>query len=146
MSSALQSLAGGALIGLGASVLLVLNGHVAGISGVLGGILAPPQRGAPLQGETDWRWAFVAGLLAGGLVIARLSPSLMVAHAVAPLGAVAVAGLLVGFGSQLGRGCTSGHGVCGLSRLSGRSLVAVVTFMLTGALAATVVRHFVRGA
>jgi uncharacterized membrane protein YedE/YeeE len=130
------SVAGGALIGLSASALLVLNGRVAGVSSIVGGILQPQ------RGEVAWRVAFVAGLLAGGLLLAWRLP-----EAVAPrqTGAhpvlLVVAGLLVGFGTQLGSGCTSGHGVCGVSRLSARSIAAVATFMMTGALAAFLVQH-----
>jgi uncharacterized protein len=136
MLTPVSSLAGGALIGLSASGLLVLNGRVAGISGIVAG-LAEPRRG-----EVAWRIAFVAGLLVGGLVVAWLVPgSVVPRQGVAPTAWVAVAGLLVGIGTQLSGGCTSGHGVCGVSRFSVRSLVAVATFMATGALAAFLVQH-----
>jgi uncharacterized membrane protein YedE/YeeE len=138
MFTPLASLVGGALIGLSASALLVLNGRVAGISGIVGGLLQPR------RGEVAWRIAFVCGLLVGGLVTARLVPgSIVPRQGVAPTMLVAIAGLLVGFGTALSGGCTSGHGVCGLSRFSKRSLVAVATFMATGGLAAFVVRHLV---
>jgi uncharacterized protein len=136
MFTPVSSLAGGALLGLSASGLLVLNGRVAGISGIVAGLVQP------MRGEIAWRIAFVAGLLVGGLVVAWLVPgSVVPRQGVAPTALVAVAGLLVGTGTQLSGGCTSGHGVCGLSRFSVRSLVAVATFMATGALAAFFVQH-----
>lgn len=121
-------LLGGALIGLAASLLLVWNGRVAGISGIVGGLLRP----AP--GEVAWRVAFLGGLFAGGVVLSVVDPMALEVRVPAPLGVIVLAGLLVGYGTRLGNGCTSGHGVCGVSRLSPRSLVATATFMLTGAL------------
>ena len=133
----LQALLGGALIG-GAAVLLMLGlGRIAGISGIVGGLLPPT---AP-----DWRWraCFVAGLLAGpavaGLVLGR-DPVGMPA---AGLPVLVAAGLLVGFGTGLGSGCTSGHGVCGLARLSPRSVAATGVFMLVGGATVFIVRHLV---
>jgi uncharacterized membrane protein YedE/YeeE len=128
-----SALAGGALIGLAASALLILNGRVAGISGIVGGLVRPQ------RGEWEWRAAFAAGLLAGGLALLALAPSSIGAPP-RPLAALVAAGLLVGFGARLGGGCTSGHGVCGLSRLSRRSLVATLTFMAAGVAAATLAR------
>jgi uncharacterized protein len=134
------ALVGGALIGLSASLLLLLDGKVAGISGILGG-LVEPRRGA-----VGWRAAFVAGLFVGAGILAwRLPTAVMVRSSALPLGWVAVAGLLVGFGTQLGAGCTSGHGVCGLSRLSTRSFVAVLSFMSAAALTTFVIRHLAHG-
>jgi uncharacterized membrane protein YedE/YeeE len=136
MGTPVASLVGGALIGLSASALLLLAGRVAGISGIVGGLLLPR------RGELGWRVAFVGGLLVGGLLVAWLVPgSIVPRKGPAPVWLLAVAGLLVGFGTQLAGGCTSGHGVCGLSRFSRRSLVAVVTFMVTGGLAVYLVRH-----
>ncbi len=134
-----SALAGGALIGLSASLLLVFNGRIAGISSIVGGLFAP-------RDGLGWRAAFLAGLLAGGLLLAWLWPQGLAPRGpTLPIALVAAAGLMVGFGTQLGSGCTSGHGVCGLSRLSVRSLVAVVTFMATGALAVFFVRHVLPG-
>jgi len=130
-----SSLLGGVLIGTAASLLLVANGRIAGISGIVGGLL----RGGP---EISWRALFVAGLLAGGLVLQAVAP-LTIGPAVVGLPVLVVAGLLVGFGTQLGSGCTSGHGVCGVGRLSPRSLVATATFMLAGAVITFVVRHLI---
>lgn len=123
------SLLGGVLIGTAASILLMFNGRIAGISGILGGVF-PPR-----EGDFSWRVSFVGGLLAGGLVLLLLHPaSLRVAYAPSLPFAI-VAGVLVGIGTQLGSGCTSGHGVCGVSRWSPRSMLATVTFIGTGALA-----------
>lgn len=111
--------------------MFVTHGRIAGISGVLGSLLPPAAR------DRDWRLAFLGGLLAAGLVSSFVAPSL-VGASVRSLPLVIVAGLLVGFGTRLGGGCTSGHGVCGLSRLSIRSLIAVGVFMATGALTAAI--------
>lgn len=129
---ALRGLAGGAIIGASASLLLVLSGRVAGISGIVAGLAAAGE-------ERIWRALFVIGLLLGGAAAMLVAPG---AFAGAPpaLGIAIVAGLLVGIGTQLGSGCTSGHGVCGLSRLSARSLVATLTFIATGAVAVLAAR------
>jgi uncharacterized membrane protein YedE/YeeE len=129
------SLLGGVLIGVAASALLFFDGKVAGVSGIVGGLLRP---GA---GDHAWRVAFVAGLLAGGVLVRLALPSAFTIAVAEPPLLLVAAGLLVGFGTQLGNGCTSGHGVCGLSRGSGRSLVATATFMTAGALTVLVVRH-----
>lgn len=125
----LFALLGGTMIGAASALLLMTHGRIAGISGVVGSLLPP----AP--SDRDWRIAFVAGLLGSGVVAAWLAPS-AIGHAARSPALVAVAGLLVGIGTRLGSGCTSGHGVCGLSRFSLRSLVAVMTFMFTGGVTA----------
>ncbi len=135
----IASTVGGALIGLSASILLLFNGRIAGISGIFAGLLSPQ------RGDTGWRVAFVAGLLVGGLALFLAAPALFAVTYDRTLPMVAVAGLLVGLGVRLGAGCTSGHGVCGLSRLSPRSLVATLTFIATGALTVVVVRLFTGG-
>jgi hypothetical protein len=127
------ALGGGALIGLAATILWITLGRVAGVSGVWGGILAPATR------DRGWRIAFVAGMVVAGVVVAMVS-STAITRSPAPLPVVAIGGLLVGFGTRLGTGCTSGHGVCGLSRFSRRALVAVMTFMLTGGITVAIVR------
>lgn len=137
-SSFLPALLGGALIGLSASLLLVANGRVAGISGVVGSLLAP------VRGDIAWRVLFLVGLLTGGLALALLRPSSFPPPSSLTSGGVAllvVAGLLVGFGTRLGNGCTSGHGVCGISRGATRSIAATLTFMATGALTVFLARH-----
>ncbi|PZU55819.1 MAG: YeeE/YedE [Thauera sp.] len=129
-----SSLAGGVLIGLSAALLILGSGRVAGISGIVGGLLKP---GGP---DTTWRLAFLGGLLAAPLLW-RLFAALPEAQPVAGGGMLVVAGLLVGIGTRYGSGCTSGHGVCGLSRLSPRSLVATLAFMGAGFVTVYVVRH-----
>lgn len=123
----LLALAGGALIGLASALLLLTHGRVAGISGILGSLLPPAAPGA------GWRASFLGGMLVAGAVAAAVAPGQLAASP-RSTGLVVVAGLLVGFGTRMGSGCTSGHGVCGLARLSSRSLVAVVTFIATGVL------------
>jgi len=136
--SALHGLAGGALIGL-ASVLLMLSaGRIAGISGILGGLLAGLAADST-KAETLWRLAFVLGLLYAPLFY-RQWDTVGPIHAEGGHGALVAAGLLVGFGTRLAGGCTSGHGICGLSRLSPRSLVAVAVFMAAGFATVAVVR------
>lgn len=129
-----SALAGGMLIGLSAAMLLLLNGRIAGISGIVGGLLRPA------RGDTGWRVAFVLGLLLAPAAYALFAP-LPVAHVGAGLPTLVAAGLLVGLGTRYGSGCTSGHGVCGLSRLSMRSLVATSAFMAAGFITVFVTRH-----
>lgn len=125
MSAPLLAAAGGILIGLAATLLLWLDGRIAGVSGIVGGILLPA------RGDIAWRVAFVIGLvLAGGLYLA-LVPGAFVPREGFPRGWLVLAGVLVGFGTRMGNGCTSGHGVCGLARLSPRSIVAVLVFITT---------------
>lgn len=131
-------LLGGILIGLAALVLMAVNGRIAGISGILGGLLFPSP--AP---DRAWRLAFLAGLVAGPFLAASLAGRDLVAAPVVSLGMLATGGLLVGIGTTLGGGCTSGHGVCGMARLSPRSLVATAAFMATGFAAVFVARHLV---
>lgn len=125
------ALLGGAMIGAASAFLLLAHGRIAGISGVLGTLLPP----APGGRERSWRLAFLGGLLAAGAVAGLAAPRAIGASVRSPL-AVLAAGLLVGYGTRWSSGCTSGHGVCGLSRLAPRSFVAVITFMLTGAITA----------
>lgn len=127
------ALAGGALIGISASLMLAFNGRIAGISGIVAGLVTPT------PGDLRWRALFVTGLVSGGILARALAPTLFSGE-VAPLGAVALAGLLVGFGTRLANGCTSGHGVCGISRLSSRSLAATATFITAGAITVLVTR------
>ena len=132
------ALAGGALIGLAAAILVLCNGRIAGISGVLGGLLRPSAEGV------GWRLAFLAGLLAAPMVYA-LAAALPRPQIDAGWATLVAAGLLVGLGTRYGAGCTSGHGVCGLSRLSSRSLVATLAFMGAGFATVYVVRHVLNG-
>lgn len=128
-----SSVVGGALIGLAASLFFLSHGKVAGISGLVGGLLKRP------DADTQVRLAFIAGLIVAGGLGGALWPAAVTATPTSPLGVVA-AGLLVGFGTRLGNGCTSGHGVCGLSRFSVRSLVATLTFIAAGALGVGLLR------
>jgi uncharacterized membrane protein YedE/YeeE len=134
----LSSLAGGVLIGLAASGLVLLTGRIAGISGILGGLLRPR------RGEIAWRVAFLVGLLAAPIVY-QMGPMLPEPRIDASVPVLVVAGLLVGVGTRYGAGCTSGHGVCGLARLSPRSLVAVLSFMAAGFLTVFAARHVWQG-
>ena len=130
----LAALAGGALIGLAAALFVLLNGRIAGISGVLGGLLVPT------RGDIAWRLAFVLGLV-GAPLLYRLFAALPTLQIDAGYGSLVLAGLLVGVGTRYGAGCTSGHGVCGLSRLSPRSAVATACFMAAGFATVFVLRH-----
>ena len=124
---------GGLLIGLAVALMLLLNGRVAGISGILGGLLTLR------AGDTVWRAAFVAGLVLGAL--AYVSTADVPVRVLAPLPAVIAGGLLVGFGTRLGSGCTSGHGLCGMARLSRRSVAATATFFGVAMLTVFLTRH-----
>lgn len=133
-----RALAGGALIGASAAVLLAFNGRIAGISGIVSGLLSAN------KGDTQWRATFVGGLLLGGVALALLAPSALGASPVS-LPMIALAGALVGVGTSLGNGCTSGHGVCGVARLSPRSIVATLTFITTGAVTVVLTRALRQG-
>lgn len=126
MSATLPPLLGGVLIGLASAMLLLMNGRIAGISGIFDGVVHPS------RGDVAWRAAFVGGLVAAGLALPFIYPAALPDIMPRSVLVMAVAGLIVGFGTRMGSGCTSGHGVCGLSRFSPRSLVAVLTFMGTG--------------
>ena len=134
------SLAGGLLIGLSAAMLIALLGRIAGISAIAAALLQPPTW-SNLQ-HWGWRLAFVLGLFAAPLIWKLFAPLPKMHMPSNPL-VIVVAGLLVGFGTRMGSGCTSGHGVCGLSRLSIRSLAATLTFMVAGAATVFVVRHII---
>jgi uncharacterized membrane protein YedE/YeeE len=136
----LLSTLGGALIGASASAMLLLEGRVAGISGIVGGLFTPR------AGDIGWRLAFLGGLVLAGIGGALLAPASVAVEIVRAPWMLVVAGLLVGVGTRLGNGCTSGHGVCGLSRMSPRSLASVVTFMAVGAAVAVAVGQLTGGA
>ena len=129
-----QAAAGGVAIGLSAALFMLFNGRIAGISGILGGLLKPA------RGDVGWRIAFLAGLVGAPLAYAAFAalprPQIDAGH-----GALVAAGLLVGIGTRYGAGCTSGHGVCGISRLSPRSLVATASFMAAGFVTVFILRH-----
>jgi uncharacterized membrane protein YedE/YeeE len=131
------SLGGGVLLGIASAMFLLLNGRILGISGILGGLLAPR------TGDIGWRLAFLLGMGAAPLVFAAVMPPelLPVVRIDASEPVIALAGVLVGVGTRYGSGCTSGHGVCGLSRLSPRSLVATLSFMAAGFAIVYLLRH-----
>ena len=130
------SLAGGVIIGIAAAMFVLLNGRIAGISGVLGGLLTP------VRGDISWCVAFIAGLL-GAPVLYALVTELPRPQIDAGYAGLIAAGLLVGIGTRYGSGCTSGHGVCGISRFSPRSLAATAAFMLAGFATVFVARHLI---
>lgn len=133
-----SSLAGGALIGLSAVVLMAFNGRIAGMTGILSGVLPPT------DGAWGWRAAFLAGAVAAPLLIAGAGAPIAFSVPV-PAAALIAGGFIVGIGVTFGNGCPSGHGVCGISRGSRRSLAAVVTFMLTAAITVFLIRHGLGG-
>ena len=135
----LQSFIGGVLIGLSAAAMLLLDGKIAGISGIFAGVLRPVKK------DTLWRASFIGGLLVGGLILRGFLPTAFDLGTLRSLGALTIAGLLVGFGTRLGNGCTSGHGVCGVARLSVRSIAATATFMATGTAVVYAVNHLLGG-
>jgi len=133
------SLVGGILLGLASAAFILINGRILGISGILGGLLSPR------AGDVGWRIAFLLGMAASPWVASLIFPEGLIEapRIEAGYAAIAIAGLLVGFGTRYGSGCTSGHGVCGLSRFSPRSLVSTLTFMGLGFATVYVVRHFI---
>lgn len=130
-----SALIGGGMIGLAALALMAMKGRVMGVSGILASLIRPDA-----DDSNGWRLAFVAGAMLGPLVLTLIHIDIEIAP-VASGWVLPLAGLLVGFGAALGSGCTSGHGICGLARLSPRSLVAVITFMLTAVITVYLVRH-----
>jgi uncharacterized membrane protein YedE/YeeE len=134
-----MSLTGGILLGVASAMFILVNGRILGISGILGGLLAPKVR------DASWRIAFLLGIFASPLAARLLFPSdwISVPRIDAGWGTLIAAGLMVGLGTRYGSGCTSGHGVCGLSRLSPRSLVATLSFMAAGFASVFVIRHVI---
>jgi uncharacterized membrane protein YedE/YeeE len=135
----IASLLGGMLIGLSAAGLMFLNGRIAGISGIVAGAVRPE------PGEWGWRACFIAGMVGAGVVARLVSPPSLAIGITRPIIIFLIAGLVVGFGTRLGSGCTSGHGVCGLSRGSARSLAATLSFMLAGVVTVYLTNHLFGG-
>lgn len=135
----ISALLGGLLIGASAALFLVLNGRIAGVSGVLGGLIHPA------RSEIGWRLAFLAGLLVAPLLYVAMGGALPPIGLTPSIGLLIVAGLIVGFGTRLGAGCTSGHSVCGIGRGSPRSLAATAVFMSTAILTVFITRHVLGG-
>ena len=133
MNQFVMAAIGGGLIGVAASILLWTQGRIAGISGITGSLFRSE------VADKGWRWAFFLGLMVGGGVLAVVSPEVFVVSEDRPIWMMGLAGLLVGVGTQMGNGCTSGHGVCGITRLSPRSLVATGVFMIAGMGISTVI-------
>lgn len=134
----IEALLGGSLIGIAAVALMALHGRVAGMTGILTGVIQP-------KGDWDWRLAFLVGAIAApGLILLTTGTSLPL-QAELPSWAIIVGGLLVGVGVTFGGGCTSGHGVCGIARLSMRSIIATITFMVTTFITVFVIRHLLGG-
>jgi uncharacterized membrane protein YedE/YeeE len=133
----LASLSGGVLLGLASALFILLNGRILGISGILGGLIPPKHT------DALWRLAFLAGILTSPWVFKALAPSSILTAPRIDAGflLLVIAGLLVGLGTRYGSGCTSGHGVCGLARLSPRSLIATLTFMAAGFAVVFIARH-----
>lgn len=132
------ALIGGVLIGISATLLLTINGRIAGISGILNGAIS-------FNAAEVWRWGFIIGMVLGGSVYEYGLASQPTPLSTPIPWAMVLGGFLVGFGTRLGNGCTSGHGVCGLGRLSPRSLVAVITFLVTAMITVFIVRHVISG-
>ncbi|AVF61924.1 YeeE/YedE family protein [Vibrio diabolicus] len=132
-----ESLFGGILLGISATILLLVNGKIAGISGIMNGIMSPK------KGDYSWRLLFAVGMIAGGLISVLMLGIAVPSTANLSLGMVIAAGLLVGIGTRLGNGCTSGHGICGMGRLSKRSVVATCVFMVVAGLTVFVRLHLV---
>lgn len=137
MTTYLMSFLGGSLIGIAVSLMLYLNGRVTGVSGIIGRAFERK------PGDTGWRVAFISGLFSGGMILRFIMPAAFQSTTDRSYVVLVIAGLLVGFGTVMGGGCTSGHGICGLSRLSRRSLVATIVFMVFGMVSATFYRLFV---
>jgi uncharacterized membrane protein YedE/YeeE len=132
----MNAIMGGVLIGLAVSIMLLFNGKVTGVSGILSGVVKPKKN------DLDWRLAFIGGLLFGGAILLYFKPDSFIQISSATWMDYMVAGLLVGFGTLLGNGCTSGHGVCGISRLSTRSIVATLTFIIFGVMSVFIFKFF----
>jgi uncharacterized protein len=130
---------GGGLIGLSALLLMLLNGRIAGITGVFAGLIDP------VATDRGWRATFAIGLIAAPLTAALLGYAIPIPHLPTSFVTVAVAGLLVGFGTRLSNGCTSGHGICGIARLSPRSIIATGVFMFAAIVVVAVTRHVIGG-
>lgn len=138
LSQTFLPLIGGGLIGLAVTLMLLFNGRVTGVSGILSSAMTRPSQ------ESLWRFMFLIGLIGGGFLVFLIQPDFFLNSTGKNFVEVIIAGLFVGYGTVMGSGCTSGHGVCGISRLSGRSMVATVTFMLFGFLTVQGVIHFTK--
>lgn len=130
-----SSFLGGSLIGLAATLMLFFNGRIAGVSGIMGGLFSASKT------EFFWRMAFMLGMVLGAFLYYQISPDFFQSREQFPIGLVAIGGFLVGFGTRMGNGCTSGHAVCGIARFSVRSTIATIIFMLSGMMTVYIMRH-----
>lgn len=130
-----SALLGGALIGLSVSLLLLLNGRMAGISGIMNGLFSAPKK------EEIWRGLFLLGLILGALIFQFITDDSLTVRGGYPVWLIAIGGFLVGFGTRMGSGCTSGHGICGMANFSIRSIAATLTFMLSGMVTVFMLKH-----
>jgi uncharacterized membrane protein YedE/YeeE len=137
--SLLTSTIGGVLLGTASSLLFVLNGRICGVSGIVGDLAAAT------RGDRSWRLAFIAGLLVGGVGLTLVRRDLVALASEQTIGASILAGVLVGVGTRMSHGCTSGHGLCGIARLSKRSIIATLIFMAAGVVTVFVTRHVLNG-
>ena len=133
------SIIGGTILGIAALILFATVKRIAGVSGIIGGLLLFKKN------DTAWRVVFLSGLIFGGLILSKVYPKTLSIELTYSTPALILAGLLVGFGSRIGNGCTSGHGICGLGRLQPHSMVAVISFLTTGIITATIVGTLLRG-
>ncbi|MEI7994667.1 MAG: YeeE/YedE thiosulfate transporter family protein [Methylococcaceae bacterium] len=131
----LSATAGGVLIGISVTLLLLFNGRIGGVSGIMNGALFAP------KGDRIWRLTFLAGLVLGAFIFHLLAPDFTVLRQGYPLLLLGLGGFLIGLGTRIGGGCTSGHGICGIANLSIRSLIATLTFMATGMITVYTIRH-----
>jgi uncharacterized membrane protein YedE/YeeE len=131
----LSATAGGVLIGISVTLLLLFNGRIGGVSGIMNGAFLAP------KGDRIWRLTFLAGLVLGAFIFHLLAPNFTVLRQGYPLLLLGLGGFLIGFGTRMGGGCTSGHGICGIANLSIRSLIATLTFMATGMITVYTIRH-----
>jgi uncharacterized membrane protein YedE/YeeE len=138
-SQVIMPLFGGILIGLASSIMLLFNGKIMGVSGILGGMIKPK------RGDYHWRLGFLLGLVLSGVGFMLMQQPVFAFDVQRSIPVIALAGLLVGFGTRLGNGCTSGHGICGISRFSPRSILATITFMIAGIAVVYVVNHMLGG-
>ena len=137
----LRAAGGGLLIGLAAALMIVFNGRIAGVSGILGGLVLDRSGGAQ-----RWRTMFLGGMVLGAFLLTTIATSLPAPQLQTGWLGMAAAGLIVGYGTRMGSGCTSGHGVCGIARLSPRSILATITFMAFGVITVYVLRHLIGAA
>ena len=131
----LTGLIGGVLIGISISILLFFNGRITGINGIMSALLSPE------DGEWLWRFIYLCSMIVGVIAYSQIATVTFAPNSSYPKSLLVIGGILVGFGTRLGNGCTSGHGICGVSRLSPRSIVATIVFMSTGAITVSVIRH-----